>query len=114
MNGPGQLNQIRSEIRDHTAVITLANASRRNAINAEMWRTLASMERLPPSLKAKLGDALVERLEKDRKKDLEVSLWALGRLGARAPLYGPADAVVSADVARPLAPGLIAILPSTW
>lgn len=36
MNGPGQLNQIRSEIRDHTAVITLANASRRNAINAEM------------------------------------------------------------------------------
>jgi len=36
MNGPGQLTQIRSEIRGHTAVITLANPSRRNAINAEM------------------------------------------------------------------------------
>jgi enoyl-CoA hydratase len=36
MNGPGQLKQIRSEVRDHTAVITLAHASRRNAINAEM------------------------------------------------------------------------------
>ena len=36
MHGPGQLKQIRSEVRDHTAVITLAHASRRNAINAEM------------------------------------------------------------------------------
>lgn len=36
MESPGQLNQINCEIRDRTAVITLANARRRNAINVEM------------------------------------------------------------------------------
>lgn len=36
MESPGQLNQVNCEIRDRTAVITLANARRRNAINIEM------------------------------------------------------------------------------
>jgi enoyl-CoA hydratase len=36
MKGTVQLNQIKCEIRDHAAVITLANGSRRNAINVEM------------------------------------------------------------------------------
>jgi molecular chaperone DnaK (HSP70) len=64
---------------------------------AEMWRTLASMERIVASSKVKLGEALLERLEKGR--DVELGMWALGRLGARAPLYGPADTVVSPSVA---------------
>ena len=64
---------------------------------AEMWRTLAAMERIVGSSKVKLGEALLERLEKGR--DVELGMWALGRLGARAPLYGPADTVISPSVA---------------
>jgi molecular chaperone DnaK (HSP70) len=64
---------------------------------AEMWRTLASMERLIPSAKSRLGEALLDRLEKG--KDNDFAFWALGRLGARAPLYGPADVVVSPQIA---------------
>src|SRR5688572_16364355 len=62
-----------------------------------MWRTLAAMERIVGSSKVKLGEVLLERLEKGR--DLELGMWALGRLGARVPLYGPADTVVPAAVA---------------
>jgi len=36
MESPGQLNQINCEIHDRSAVISLANVSRRNAINVEM------------------------------------------------------------------------------
>jgi molecular chaperone DnaK (HSP70) len=60
---------------------------------AEMWRTLASMERLSAKQKAELGDVLIGQLEKKRAP--EHSLWALGRLGARVPLYGPIEDVVA-------------------
>jgi hypothetical protein len=69
-----------------------------------MWRTLASLERIPPAAKARLGEVLLERLEAGGTKLLggleqELVIWALGRLGARSPLHGPADAVVAPDVA---------------
>ena len=60
---------------------------------AEMWRCVASMERIPAKSKAELGDALLGAIEK--KKLSEQGLWALGRLGARVPLYGPVDGVVA-------------------
>jgi molecular chaperone DnaK (HSP70) len=60
---------------------------------AEMWRTIASMERLPARQKAELGDVLLTELEK--KEAPEHALWALGRLGARVPLYGPIEEVVA-------------------
>jgi len=60
---------------------------------AEMWRCVASMERIPARQKAELGDALLAAIEK--KKLGDQSLWALGRLGARVPLYGPVDGVVA-------------------
>jgi molecular chaperone DnaK (HSP70) len=60
---------------------------------AEMWRCVASMERKPARQKAELGDALLAAIEK--KKLGDQSLWALGRLGARVPLYGPVDGVVA-------------------
>jgi molecular chaperone DnaK (HSP70) len=66
---------------------------------AEMWRTLASMERLPPKAKVELGEILVSQLEKTKKggsADVAAAqaLWALGRFGARVPLYGPAEDVI--------------------
>jgi len=60
---------------------------------AEMWRTLASMERLGAKQKAELGDVLIAQIEKKRAP--EHALWALGRLGARVPLYGPVEDVVA-------------------
>lgn len=63
----------------------------------EMWRTLANLERLQPSLKARLGDELVRRLETKKGRDEDIHFWALGRIGARVPLYGPLNAVVPAQ-----------------
>ena len=61
----------------------------------EMWRTLANLERLTVPSKIKLGDEVVRRLGESRKaREDALYFWALGRIGARAPLYGPANAVV--------------------
>jgi molecular chaperone DnaK (HSP70) len=61
---------------------------------AEMWRAIASMERLPIAHKVKLGDELVHRMDTRKGREDPVHLWALSRLGARVPLYGPLNAVV--------------------
>jgi hypothetical protein len=44
-----------------------------------------------------LGDELLRRLESKRVREDGVTLWALARLGARLPLYGPLNAVVPAS-----------------
>ena len=59
---------------------------------SEMWRCAGSLERLAPSLKEPLGDALVRDLA--RPGAAGYALWTLGRLGARVLLYGPANTVV--------------------
>ena len=47
----------------------------------------------------KLGDELVARIDRDPRN--AARLWALGRIGARLPTYGPLNSVVSAThVAR--------------
>ena len=69
----------------------------------ELWRCLASLERLAPSQKETLGEVLIRDLA--RPKPGPASLWALGRLGARNLVAGPANAVVPPTVAaRWLAP----------
>ena len=65
---------------------------------AEIWRCAAALERLPASLKEPLGEALASDLGKPELPGY--LLWSLGRIGARVPLYGPADTVVSAAKAR--------------
>jgi len=64
---------------------------------AEMWRAIASMERLQIPFKVKLGDELIHRMEARKGREDQVHLWALSRLGARVPLYGPLNAVVPAS-----------------
>ena len=59
-----------------------------------MWRAVASLERLPVGNKLKLGDELMRRLEPRKGREDAVHLWALSRLGARVPLYGPLNAVI--------------------
>jgi len=62
---------------------------------AEMWRAVASLERLPVHNKLKLGDELMRRLEARKGREDSVHLWALSRVGARVPLYGPLNAVIA-------------------
>ncbi|WZO97956.1 Hsp70 family protein [Isosphaeraceae bacterium EP7] len=70
---------------------------------AEIWRTAAALERIPAAAKTQLGDALAADLT--RPGPLAHIPWCLGRLGARVPLFGPANTVVPPDVAaRWLAP----------
>ena len=64
---------------------------------AEMWRAVASMERLPIQHKVKLGDELVHRMDSRKGREDPVHLWALSRIGARVPLYGPLNLVVPAS-----------------
>ncbi len=63
----------------------------------EYWQLMASCERLSAEMKAELGNALLPALVKG--KATEVEIWALGRLGARVPFYGPLNCIVARDVA---------------
>lgn len=56
---------------------------------AEIWRCASSLERLAGELKELLGDMLIKEVEKPSLPPY--LLWCLGRLGARVPLYGPAN-----------------------
>lgn len=61
-------------------------------VDRETWRLLASLEHVPARKRVALGDALVARLKRERRNASLV--WALGRVGARTPVYGPLNTVV--------------------
>jgi hypothetical protein len=63
-----------------------------------MWRCAAALERLLERRREPLGDALVKEL--GRPSLSGHALWCLGRIGARVPLYGPANTVVHRDKAE--------------
>ena len=60
-----------------------------------MWQAIGSCERLPSSPRAELADTLVADAERGRTTEQE--LWALARLAARVPIYGPLNCVVSRE-----------------
>jgi len=65
----------------------------------EMVRTAASLEHLEPGDKAELGRWVAARLKAEDKSGGPWA-WALGRLGARVPLYGSSHKVVDTEVAE--------------
>ncbi|RMG18614.1 MAG: molecular chaperone DnaK [Planctomycetota bacterium] len=65
---------------------------------AEYWRLAGSLEHLSAKRKRRLGERLLELLERGEAPP-RWGPWALGRLGGRAPLFGPLDRLVSAEVA---------------
>lgn len=68
--------------------------------SGEMWRLLGSLELLPMGTKVELGNMLSELAAKPKMLAARSAMvWALGRLGARAPVYGPLNTVVPAEVA---------------
>jgi hypothetical protein len=70
----------------------------------DMVRLGASLERIPVEHKVEIGDWLVEQLQRPASashpaaRDLW-TLWAIGRIGARVPLYGSAHGVVPVESA---------------
>jgi hypothetical protein len=68
----------------------------------ETWRLLGSLELLEVPRKMELGGMLVEMLPKRKIQNVRgAMIWTLGRLGQRAPLYGPLNTVVPAREAEP-------------
>jgi hypothetical protein len=65
----------------------------------ESWRLAASLERLDVATRTRIGDELMRRV---RRSTTDASLlWAIGRVGARTPFYGPLSSVVlPRDAAR--------------
>ena len=63
---------------------------------AEMWRAAAALERLDARTKQNLGDALLDQLK--RPPVPPYLFWALTRLGARRPFYGPLNTIVHPEV----------------
>ena len=65
----------------------------------ESWRLAASLERLDVPTRIKIGDELARGV---RRASSDASLlWAIGRIGARTPFYGPLSSVVPPhDAAR--------------
>lgn len=68
---------------------------------AEQCRMLGSFEWLPLSRKELLGQTLLQ-LAATTSHDAvrSAALWSLGRVGARQPVYGPLNAVVSPETAE--------------
>jgi molecular chaperone DnaK (HSP70) len=94
------------QIYDRLAALLLPNPKQQKKLaevkaskqeQQEMWRAVASMERLQVPFKLKLGDELMRRMDTRKGREDAVHLWALGRVGARVPLYGPLNAVVPAS-----------------
>jgi hypothetical protein len=68
--------------------------------SAEAWRAVGSMELLKPETKAELGGLAFDLLAREKVGAVrDAMLFALGRIGARVPVYGPLDALLPADVA---------------
>jgi hypothetical protein len=66
-------------------------------LDYEEWRLVASLEHLSGTTRASLGQELLAKIRKEPGD--AIWPWALGRLGARIPLYGPQHSVVAAEIA---------------
>src|SRR5205085_6171224 len=66
---------------------------------AEMWRAAASLERIDIKHKQTLGEALLKQVTKTPAPTY--AFWSLTRLGARALLYGPLNAIIHPQIIQP-------------
>ena len=67
---------------------------------AEVWRLLGSFELLSAATKMEFGAILLDLMPKRKMQPVRPAIaWAIGRLGARVPFYGPLNTVVAADEA---------------
>ena len=79
----------------------------------EIWRLIASLERLNVTEKIKLGEIALQRLQHKKYVNLRPALlWALGRLGSRQPAYGPLNTAIPAHHVQSWIDSIIAVDPS--
>jgi hypothetical protein len=77
--------------------------------SAEVWRLLGSLEHLPPATKLEIGAMALDRLPRESAANVrETLLFAIGRIGARVPMYGPLNALVPVEIAEMWVKRLIA------
>lgn len=85
----------------HRSILGLGGKKRGKRLNGhlerEIWRLLASLERLPATDRVSLGQELLDKLQQQPKD--KSYLWAIGRLGARIPFAGPLNSVIPVDTA---------------
>ncbi len=85
----------------HRSILGLGTKKRAKRLNGhlerEIWRLLASLERLPAPDRVSLGLELLDKLQQQPKD--KSYLWAIGRLGARIPFAGPLNSVIPAATA---------------
>ena len=88
--------------------------------NDDMLRLGAALERIPVDYKLEIGNWLLGRLQKssaaaqktpghDSTSDDSLTLWALGRIGAREPLHGTSHEVVPTEAAAQWLETLLAL-----
>jgi molecular chaperone DnaK (HSP70) len=76
--------------------------------HAEMFRCAAALERLPADAKLALGNALWASANRPDSPPTPTLDWCIGRLGARVPLYGPANTVIPPSQVQPWLDRLLA------
>jgi len=85
----------------HKSLLGVGGRKAKGRINRQVEREgmllLASLEHLPPALRVELGEEMLARVEEEPAN--KSFTWALGRLGARVPFYGPLNCVVPAEAA---------------
>jgi hypothetical protein len=92
-------NQQRQLLQDLSPVLNPKKRSGKKRLKAqehlEMWMLLANLERLPAREKEIWGNLLLKTLAP--KKMRPQYWWALSRIGAREPFYGPIERVVPSE-----------------
>jgi molecular chaperone DnaK (HSP70) len=80
--------------------------------SAETWRALGSMELLAPESKTELGGLALDLLAREKVAAMrDALLFAIGRIGARVPVYGPLNAVLPAETAEAWTRRLLSLNP---
>lgn len=78
----------------------------------EIWRLIASLERLSVPNKIQFGETALKQSQSKKNAKLRPALlWALGRLGSRQPAYGPLNTAIPASHVESWIESLIAIDP---
>lgn len=93
----GQQEQLVSRL---APLLKLKSTPKKGARQEEMneaWRVAASLENLPVARKQELGQSLLKAVKADKAP--RCYGWALGRIGARLPIYGTLDNQISPDLA---------------
>jgi hypothetical protein len=88
----GQQRELAQRVAGELGLAGKKAARSNPQIERESWRLLASLERLDAAVRVGIGDELVRRVRRDAGN--ASLLWAIGRLGARGPLYGPLSSIV--------------------